>query len=50
MDTFLQVWREAENYREQQSQPLAWLTIIARSRAIEQLRSRNSSPIYCWMA
>jgi RNA polymerase sigma-70 factor, ECF subfamily len=43
MDTFLQVWREAENYREQQAQPLAWLTMIARSRAIDRLRSRNSS-------
>jgi hypothetical protein len=29
MDTFLQVWREAENYREQQAQPPAWLTMIA---------------------
>ena len=43
MDTFLQVWREAENYREQQAQPLAWLTMIARSRAIDRLRSRNNS-------
>ena len=43
MDTFLQVWREAENYREQQAHPLAWLTMIARSRAIDRLRSRNSS-------
>ena len=43
MDTFLQVWREAKNYREQQAQPLAWLTMIARSRAIDRLRARNSS-------
>lgn len=43
MDTFLQVWREAENFREQQAQPLAWLTMITRSRAIDRLRSRNNS-------
>lgn len=43
MDTFLQVWREAVNYREQQAQPLAWLMMIARSRAIDRLRSHNSS-------
>jgi RNA polymerase sigma-70 factor (ECF subfamily) len=45
MDTFLQVWREAKNYREQQAQPLAWLMMIARSRAIDRLRSRNSSQL-----
>jgi RNA polymerase sigma-70 factor (ECF subfamily) len=43
MDTFLQVWREAEKYREQQALPLAWLMMIARSRAIDRLRSRNGS-------
>lgn len=41
-DTFLQVWRTAHDYRQALSPPLAWLGLIARSRALDFLRRRAS--------
>lgn len=39
LDVYTQVWRQATNYDTQRGTPLAWLTTIARSRAIDRLRS-----------
>jgi RNA polymerase sigma-70 factor, ECF subfamily len=39
LDVYTQVWRQAANYDASRGAPLAWLTTIARSRAIDRLRS-----------
>lgn len=41
-DTFLQVWRNAADYRASLSPPMAWLTLIVRSRSLDVLRRRRS--------
>jgi RNA polymerase sigma-70 factor, ECF subfamily len=39
LDVFTQVWRQASAYDTNRGAPLAWLMTIARSRAIDRLRS-----------
>jgi RNA polymerase sigma-70 factor (ECF subfamily) len=39
-EVFLQAWNRAESYRPEASAPRSWLLMIARSRAIDQIRSR----------
>src|SRR5262245_24188804 len=39
LDVYTQVWRQASSYDSSRGAPLAWLTTIARSRAIDRLRS-----------
>ncbi|MEP7343292.1 MAG: sigma-70 family RNA polymerase sigma factor [Acidobacteriota bacterium] len=39
LDVYTQVWRQAVSYDTGRGSPLAWLTTIARSRAIDRLRS-----------
>jgi hypothetical protein len=41
LDVFLQVWRQAEQYSESRSAPTTWLIMMARSRAIDSLRSHR---------
>jgi RNA polymerase sigma-70 factor (ECF subfamily) len=45
-EIFLQVWRTAASYDARRGDVSAWLTTIARSRAIDRLRS----PQYRWRA
>jgi RNA polymerase sigma-70 factor (ECF subfamily) len=39
LDVYTQAWRQARNYDNRRGTPVAWLTTIARSRAIDRLRS-----------
>jgi RNA polymerase sigma-70 factor, ECF subfamily len=38
-EVFVQIWRQADNYREERGSPEAWIINIARSRAIDKIRS-----------
>ena len=38
-EVFVQVWRQARSYRTERSSPEAWVINIARSRAIDKIRS-----------
>jgi RNA polymerase sigma-70 factor (ECF subfamily) len=40
-DTFVQVWNIADRYDPGRSPPLAWLLMLARSRALDYLRTRR---------
>ncbi len=37
---FIQVWRHADQYDPRRGAPEAWLTVLARTRALDQLRRR----------
>jgi RNA polymerase sigma-70 factor (ECF subfamily) len=39
VDVYTQVWRQASSYDANRGAPLAWMATIARSRAIDRLRS-----------
>jgi RNA polymerase sigma-70 factor (ECF subfamily) len=41
-EAFLTIWRVAGDYRASLSPPMAWLGLIVRSRALDQLRRRAS--------
>ena len=43
-EVFVSVWRHAGSFRAAQSQPMTWLTHIARNRAIDSLRRAQSQP------
>jgi RNA polymerase sigma-70 factor (ECF subfamily) len=38
-EVFVQVWRQAQNYRAERGSPEAWIIDIARGRAIDKIRS-----------
>ena len=40
LDVYTQVWRLASAYSDEKGSPVTWLLMIARSRAIDHLRSR----------
>jgi RNA polymerase sigma-70 factor (ECF subfamily) len=40
LDVFTQVWRNAREYDQSRGSPSAWLVLLARSRAIDRVRSR----------
>jgi RNA polymerase sigma-70 factor (ECF subfamily) len=39
LDVYMQVWRQAAKYDRSRGKTLAWIVTIARSRAIDRLRS-----------
>jgi RNA polymerase sigma-70 factor, ECF subfamily len=41
-DIFVSIWRNAQGYDAARSQPMTWLTSIARNRAIDSLRRRKT--------
>lgn len=41
-ETYLKVWEKAERFSSDAGHPLAWLTTIARNRAIDRLRSERA--------
>ncbi len=41
MEAFAQAWREAQRFESSRGSVPAWLTMIARSRALDHIRSRN---------
>ena len=41
-ETFVQVWKTAAMFDDQRGKPLAWFIMLARSRAIDRLRSRKT--------
>ncbi|MBA3804885.1 MAG: sigma-70 family RNA polymerase sigma factor [Acidobacteria bacterium] len=45
LDVYTQVWRQAAQYDKSRGTPLAWLITIARSRAIDRLRSGHQERI-----
>src|SRR6185295_14792408 len=38
-DTFVQAWRQADRWDASRGSPLAWLLMLARSRALDRLRA-----------
>ena len=38
LECFLSIWRQAGQYRPDQSQPMTWMTRIVRNRCIDRLR------------
>lgn len=41
-EVFLQVWQRASTFDETRGRPFTWLVTLARSRAIDRLRSSNA--------
>ena len=41
-EAFLSIWRSAGDYRDSLSPPMAWLSLIVRSRALDLLRRRKA--------
>ncbi len=42
-EVFLQAWRQAGRYRRELSSPRGWLLMLARSRALDRLKSAQAS-------
>ena len=42
-ETFLELWRRAAAYDPARSAPATWAVLVARSRALDRLRSRTSA-------
>ena len=38
MDVYMQVWRQAGKFDQNRGNPMLWLTVLTRSRAIDRLR------------
>lgn len=43
-DVFITIWRRAGQFRPERGRPMAWLTSIARYRAIDLLRHERGAP------
>jgi RNA polymerase sigma-70 factor (ECF subfamily) len=42
-EVFLQVWTQADRYDAERSSPRGWILMLARSRALDRIRRRDSS-------
>ena len=42
MEIYMEIWHQAPNYRAERGKPLGWLVTLARRRAIDRLRKRQS--------
>ncbi len=40
-ETYINVWQKAERFSPEAGDPMAWLTTIARNRAIDRIRSER---------
>lgn len=40
LDVYLEVWRKAESFDRERGSAMSWLVMLARSRAIDRLRSK----------
>src|SRR5262249_21159487 len=40
-ETFVKIWQKAERFSPEAGQPMAWLSAIARNRAIDRIRSEK---------
>lgn len=43
-ETFVNVWKSAQSFDAQRSQPLTWMASLARHKAIDSLRRARSEP------
>jgi RNA polymerase sigma-70 factor (ECF subfamily) len=43
-DVYVNVWRAARSFDSLRSQPMTWLTSVARNRAIDSLRRQRTEP------
>lgn len=41
-EAFFQVWERADRYRPERASPRSWIYLLARSRALDRIRSRTS--------
>jgi RNA polymerase sigma-70 factor (ECF subfamily) len=41
-EAFVQIWKTAGSFDEDRGKPMGWLIVLARSRAIDRLRSRKT--------
>ena len=46
LDVYTQVWRQSGTYNAGRGKPMAWLTTIARSRAIDRLRRGRQEQLH----
>jgi len=44
-DVYLRIWQKARSFAPDQGTPMAWMTTIARHRAIDALREKPLQPI-----
>lgn len=42
MEIYMEIWHHASNYRAERGKPLGWMVTLARRRAIDRLRKRQS--------
>ncbi len=40
-EAFVQIWRNAKDYRSTKAEPLTWMSSIVRYRALDRIRSEN---------
>jgi len=45
-EVFVNIWRAAGSFDPVRSQPMTWLASVARNRAIDSLRRRETQPVF----